>query len=302
VSKSQRKRVQSGGPKTDIGKLRASRNSRKLGLFAKEFDFSSEQKADFEDMEKVLREGLTPDTSLLELLFADVVACCWRMKLALRGEQQQLTGHSATQDEKASDPPAEEFPMYFPYKMTPSELRRRLKSVEDLEEIVSLESRLDSRMEEPVSKAFGAEFWKMLQEFTPENITLLNIAAMGLEAYPAYGMDDPSPRPTPEQEKSYRRADSCARIEMRTKFVQLEKLHLQQALRFVEQTGNGVIEAAASSNRLDLFLRYATTTRRDFYRTLRDYLEIKKILFKGHCALQVRSDLKVGMSVHSARR
>ena len=75
-----------GGPRTPQGKLRASRNARKHGLLAVEFRLSAEESVEFHRFAHRLRKALKPDTALLDLIFEDIVACAWRLKLALRCE------------------------------------------------------------------------------------------------------------------------------------------------------------------------------------------------------------------------
>ncbi|MGB2633334.1 MAG: hypothetical protein WAM58_05310, partial [Candidatus Acidiferrum sp.] len=86
--------------------------------------------------------------------------------------------------------------------------------------------------------------------------------------------EPPAPEPSPEKKAEIRRLDLHARLEMRVKLIQLEKHNLQLALRYLEQTyDRGGM--AASGDRLELFLRYATTARREFYRTLNSFIELK---------------------------
>src|SRR5712692_5851924 len=78
------------GPKTPAGKLRASRNARKHGLFAAEFVFSAEEKREFDQLRRNLWKELEPKSPLQELALEYVLAAAWRTKLALRGEQAEL--------------------------------------------------------------------------------------------------------------------------------------------------------------------------------------------------------------------
>jgi hypothetical protein len=190
--------------------------------------------------------------------------------LDARGED-----HAAMLHEGPEEHPAADFTSGVLQVQT-LEVRKRLKFVEGLESRVRSEQPLDSRLKEPVSKALGAEFWKMLQEYTPANIIALHLVADGLDRLDAYDLEHSGTNPTPEQEEEYRQAESFTRIQMRTKLVHLEKLHLQVAFRYLKQSEAGGVGTATCSDRLDLFLRYASTARREFYRTLNSYLEIKK--------------------------
>jgi hypothetical protein len=276
VPNSEERPVRKGGPRTPSGKLRASRNSRKLSLFAKEFNLSSEEKAEFDDLRQILRNGLKPGTSLLKVLFENVLTELWRVKLSLRGEQAQLRRYMATQSDHGKDQAVEhEVPMNFPFRVTAGELRRRLKFLDDLQGMIGNGS-LDSRLEEDVTKALGEQFWKMLNEFTPVNIFKLQLMSHVVEHSTIHGGQIPVPRPTPKQEAEYREIDAFWRIQMRSKLVEEEKRHLQFALRYLEQTEGGNLGTAASSDRLDLYLRYSSTARREFYRALNAYLAIKE--------------------------
>ena len=74
------------GPRTALGKVRASRNSRRLGLFAKEFNLSPQDQIEFAALRKMLRQSLKPDTPLLEIQFEDVSVCYWRLIISVRLE------------------------------------------------------------------------------------------------------------------------------------------------------------------------------------------------------------------------
>jgi hypothetical protein len=79
-----------GGPKTRAGKLQSSQNSRKHGFFACELSFSRVDEPEFLKLRSGLRKELKPNNALLDLVCEDVVACAWKIRLALRYEQQAL--------------------------------------------------------------------------------------------------------------------------------------------------------------------------------------------------------------------
>jgi hypothetical protein len=271
-----KKSVRKAGPKTTLGKLRASRNSRKHGIFARKFDLGPDEKMESNELRHGLQAGLKPTSPLLEILFEDVLDCSWRMKIALRAEQLEVRKQLAEPSELEKAVGKDELPMAFPYRVTAFEIHRRLRFADYLLSVLPKHFHLDSQLKEPVSDAFGPEFWKMLEEFTPTDPILMQMMDHAAKLHANFDTRILGPEATPEQEAKHRQTDSSAILQMRTKLVEQVKLLLQQLLHYVEQTENGKLGTTTSSDRLDLYLRYSTTARRDFNRSLHLYLEIKE--------------------------
>ncbi len=270
------------GPRTPAGKLRASRNALKHGLFVAEFVLSAEEQPMFDDLRRKLRKELSPNSAVLELVFEDVVVAAWRMKLSLRCEQAEVKYQLATESEQdAKALSDEEPPMEYPYALTAWQLGRRLKELEALRE--AFESRggiLADEWEKPVSAAFGRDFWKTLVDWTPVPVDaiLMGFLRGVREREELYGMEPLGEPLTPEEKQECLRLDTFARQQMMLKLLDLERRHLLLALHHVQRTADSARASEERSGRLDLFLRYQTTARREFYRALKEYLQLKKDL------------------------
>ncbi len=204
--------------------------------------------------------------------FEYVVAAAWRTKLALRGEQAELRKQLEVESEEKRNRPIDDGSrMTYPYSLKAWELRRRLKVLEEVRNIVEKHTLISPEWEKPVTQAFGADFWRTLVEWTPTEPLLLHMLRIGLVRSRAYGLKLPQEPPTPEEEKEYVAADALARRQMMLKLVDVEKQHLQLALRHVQQTEDAGAVLSDKADRLDLFIRYQTTARREFYRALKEY-------------------------------
>ena len=82
--------AQGHGPVTAQGKERSSANALKHGLFASELHIPGEEHDNFEAFRQGLAAELKPNTDLLWIFFDDIVSLRWRMKLALRLEEDEI--------------------------------------------------------------------------------------------------------------------------------------------------------------------------------------------------------------------
>jgi hypothetical protein len=276
-----------GGPRTPLGKYRSSRNSYVHGLFARAFDLTIEEKKEYEEIRQKFREGLKPDNPALELIFEDLVACFYRMKIALHHEGLALRKDlTTTEESKKVELSLLEEKLTFPYKLSPREIRLRLRFLEEIKPRLLMGVQLGDELKQGVREAFGDDFTNLLTlDFQPESVAALNAAMMSLEYRrwrkqweeqgETYSSEVPEIEPLdPAVEADLLNVDVQARMDMRGKLVDLEHRHLFLALHHVEQ-GQESMSAAANYSRLDRFLRYATTARRDFYKTLHHYFEIR---------------------------
>jgi len=165
--------------------------------------------------------------------------------------------------------------MNYPYSLKAWELRRRLKVLEELREIVEERTLIPAELEKPVTQAFGADFWRTLVEWTPTSVSMLHMVRIMVERSEAYGLQLPGRPPTPEEERKYLEFDSFARRQMMLKLVDVERQHLLLAIHYVGQTEDGQTVLKDRADRLDLFLRYQTTARREFYGALKEYQQLK---------------------------
>ncbi len=235
-----------GGPKTPRGKMRSSRNSRRHGFFASEFSFSAADELIFDKFSENLLIQLGPDNSIQDLLAQDVVACGWRMRTALRYEQQELQKQFAIEREGGRlERQAVETSFLYP-----PNARQNHQSIKLLDELKARAQTLKSlppEFEERVTEAFGADFWKTLQEWMPVDRA---------------------------EEKKFVKADGVKQLEMIYKLIDLYRHSILTTFGNSAERG-GRVMCDEWVSRLDLAIRYLTTARRDFYRALREYREAK---------------------------
>src|SRR5215469_5843896 len=265
----------SSGPKTLAGKARSSRNSRKHGFFEKELHLSEEERLQYEQLSDGLAHDLQPTTAVLQLLFDDVLACAWRMKRALRCEQLQILEHWATDDKNStkSRVPATT-PVGSLYSSVMLGLREKLKLLDELESRFRAYPIVSEypEMQKQIVAAFGAEFCKTLLEWEPAEPWQLNTAILAAERNKVFDTNLPPP-PNPEAKRRIIKEDENARIQMMTKLVELQRQHVLSAAQHVRDAHGGIDHQA---QRLDLFLRYQTKARHDFYHALREYWNLKE--------------------------
>jgi hypothetical protein len=98
----------------------------------------------------------------------------------------------------------------------------------------------------------------------------MHMVEMLFAKHQIFGGEPPVEPPTPEEERKYLEIDSFSRQRMMLKLLDVEKQHLFLALNYVAHT-KGEESAVERTARLDLFVRYQTTARREFYRALNEY-------------------------------
>lgn len=269
--------ISRGGPKTAHGKKRSSRNALKHGLFSAEFVFSATEALKFDELRSNLSRELQPNTPSLEVVFEDILTSAWRMKLALRCEQIEVRRElEKAKEEKPKLSLAEKARLDFPYPLIASELKMRQKLLEELEKRIRQGGSLPEELVDSASQAFGSNFCKTLIDWAPVNVTLLRMMEVVLEKSKLFGVEPPVAPPTPDGERIYTQVERSVRRQMMLKLLDLEKQHLQLALDRVLNTDDAGIFVKEGIHRLDLFLRYLTTAKREFYRALKEYREAKK--------------------------
>jgi hypothetical protein len=265
--------IRRGGPRTVEGKRRSSRNARKHALLTTELNLSTEERAAFKDLRKGLLQELMPNTPILLLLFEIVVADAWRMKLALRGEQRAVKKQLDSRDDP--QPLSAKVRMDFPYVLSTSELRPRLELIENTLIDFAQTGSLNPDLEDPFTRAFGIEFWKTLIAWQPLDTMMVRLLEAGLEKQKAFAMKPLEDPPTAEQERTYIEYDTKSRHEMVLKLMDMKKDELQLAIHRLGTTKAGGRSILEEVDRLDLYLRYQTAARREFYRALHEYREAK---------------------------
>jgi hypothetical protein len=82
--------LSAGGPRTEAGKARSSRNSLRHGLTAKQAVIPGEDQAEFDQLHDDLIADRKPAGELEFQLVAEVAACMWRLARARRHEAKVL--------------------------------------------------------------------------------------------------------------------------------------------------------------------------------------------------------------------
>lgn len=271
-----------GGPKTPEGKRKVSQNARIHGLTG-ELALTEEERPDFEAFQRELQEELQPNGALLRMLFDEVVASGWQVKVARRCVQTEVHRMvGASGNDGAQGPPGactSRTAMILaghPYTLTPHQLKGRMDFLDEVGGELAGQGKLAEEWKEPVSAAFGGEFWQSLQEWGETDRYLRYSMLLYDEMEEKAEKYDLERIPkqdllTDEQVAGVARAvRAMDRRQMLAKLMEVKQQALHEALNYA--VGVEVGEAAANGkDRLDLFLRYQTTAKREFYRALGEY-------------------------------
>ncbi len=84
------KRSSATGPRTELGKRRASRNATKHGVFSKAVVLTSESRAEYERLWAGLREYYQPEGTVEELLVEKLATLAWRHRRLLLAESAEI--------------------------------------------------------------------------------------------------------------------------------------------------------------------------------------------------------------------
>jgi hypothetical protein len=279
-----------GGPKTPEGKRKVSQNARTHGLAAKEFALSEEEKPEFEALQHGLQEDLQPNGAVLWLLFEEVVACAWQVRAARRCVQAEVRRMlEATKDETQGLPAkgtsrAAMILAGHPYTLTPFQVRGRKELLKNLVAAVAGAPHRLGDWKEEITAAFGADFWQTLETWQPLDPGLLYDVVLTKDIKPKIEMYDLESicveKKDPAIEEAMDRAVKTVRAqerrEMFIKLTEVKQQALQEALQYAVGVETGEV-GANGKNRLELFLRYQTTAKRDFFRALEEYEKRKKV-------------------------
>jgi hypothetical protein len=264
-----------GGPKTAAGKKRSCRNARRHGLFADEFSFSTADEVKFNKLNSDLHDELKPNNALLDLISQDVVACAWRMRIALRNEQNELQKQYAIENEESPEKP-HGVGVSFPYPLKAGKREQMINLLNELQAIVERDRTLPPEFEKSLTQAFGPGLWKTLSEWkTLDNVGIWvsRLNEIIVARSQVFGMELPIADVSLQEKKKYFAADGLKEQEMMCKIIDIWKENLITPPFPVERGGGLLLDDRVS--RLDLAIRYHTTARRDFYRSLREYREVK---------------------------
>jgi hypothetical protein len=132
---------------------------------------------------------------------------------------------------------------------------------------------LPAELEEQVTQAFGPDLWKALTQLAPVDLASIwvpRLCMSAVERGEPYGSEPPTPNLSAEEKKQICDFNALRELPLICKFIKTYKNLLLAARSSVETRSTFLGE---HESRLDLFIRYSTTTHRDFYRSLREYRE-----------------------------
>jgi hypothetical protein len=261
-----------GGPKTAHGKKRSSQNARRHGLFADEFSFSPADEIAFAKLNAGLRKELKPDTALLDLIFQDLVACAWRIRIALRYEQQELRKQFAINNEEGPEEP-QAVGVSFHCRLQARQIQQLIKLLDSLHDRIQEGGRVPPEFEEPFTQAFGAELWKTITKWAPQDPVSLWVGRLNTvarERDEIFGIESSIPKVSAQEKKEFAVANAFKELEATCKLINIFRNIFLSIHNSIE---SGDVDE--QGGRLDLSIRYHTTTHRDFYRALREYHQAK---------------------------
>lgn len=268
------------GPRTLAGKRRASQNARRHGVLACAPSFRSRrEKREFEKLRADLEDEFRPASASARLILEDTAYAAFRMRhYAQRFEQAALERHL----ESARRTPGAQSPMTFPFRITPHQVQRRLDFLKQLRAEVERNNYIPAAFKEPVTRALGEEFWKLLVVYLPSDLTIRHrMTEMFVQFERKQTLEGPKdqvggrrnfPPPTDEQIEKYAKSDLLAQGEFALRLIDQEREHLTLLLSNVGQFGG---EADAGQDPVQLALRYQAAARNDFYRGLKELRLLK---------------------------
>lgn len=258
------------GPRTALGKKRSCVNAVRHGIFTKELQLAPDERREYDALRASLEKELKPNSPLLGLLFENFLAATWRVKIADRCTQEGIT--KRVQDAPQDSHFAHSGEINFPFQLTSFELKRRIALLGDIAQHLSCHGRLTGDMEKLTEKALGTAFLRTLHDWEPLDPTLIRMNENLLAKQRIYDLEPVVQPPAQEKCDEYRAIEGSIRIQTLLKLTQLKQQDFQLALQFVQETGE---RSTVVKDRLEIFLRYQTAARRDFYRALHEYRQLK---------------------------
>lgn len=271
----------STGPKTPSGKRQSRANALKSGFYSNELRISDADRAAFEATRAVLFDQLAPRTALQSLAFEQLVACTWRIKLALRMETACLTARLSTSNETENETTDDAPPEW--YGATDGSTRRSLRMLAGLREHVSSVGLLhieDRAWKDQIVNSLGPGFFEILLRFKNADVDAIRLAKHLLEHARLYGGGLPkfygarSPSDEPIAGEQIENPSTSlppqVQLEMALAIIDLQVYHLKDTLKMRQQG-----DAAQVVVRPE-FPRYFAEASRDWQRAFHGYLEVKK--------------------------
>jgi hypothetical protein len=266
-----RNATKSTGPKTESGKRRVRLNALKHGFYAHELTVSEADKRDFEMLRESLRVQLAPRTALQDVGFEQIVACCWRCKLAIRMEMLGLKTLLIAKDALMSDDTAPQRDIRETqwYGASKVDLRYGVGILKELREDISAHGSLHlESWRDQIIKAFGLGFYDALCEWKDMNIDAMYVAEHLQKHAATFKAPLPVSSRPPEGVEII--ADPKQKLQMLIKLVDLQTQHLAD-LQHISSVASQTRESALNG----FAPRYFATGSRDLQRAVDWYLYLR---------------------------
>jgi hypothetical protein len=215
-----------GGPKTAPGKKRSSQNARRHGLFSAACSLSVAEQEEYNKLRSDFQQVLKPNNNLLNYLFEDVVARFWNLRTADGFEQRESKKLFAAENEQSAGEPhrSEES---FPYSLKAWQRAQVIKLLDYLRDEVEARRVLPPNLQEPVTQACGAYFWKALAEWAPvdpQQILSFQMGEVMIEKSKVYNLElfpGANVSLSPEYERKYLATDGIKEKAMMCKIIDI---------------------------------------------------------------------------------
>lgn len=279
----------SGGPVTEAGKKRVSKNALKHGLFSQEKLVREDEKPEYEALRLALHEQYAPSTVMQQVAFERIVWSTWRLRQANRVEMQRLNAYleiTAQRDQVAEG--AEEKPE-LPrwYSSGPADLRAAEQLLTKLRADVQQNGwHHAEQWKEALTRTFGGDFYDSLTNWSPGSVDAIRIAEYltahagtfvgappgisgeGAAALPGISREGAATLPgiSGEDKVDLQNASLRARWEMMVKLIDLKLQEVRDLRLLLDLGGSGGDSQSLAS--LESISRYFTTAGRDLERAV----------------------------------
>lgn len=263
---------QSSGPKTKVGKKRASQNSTKHSLCARQLFLNDDESGRFEELRAAIYGQLSPSTPLQQIKSEHIVTCAWQLKAAYQLEMERWK--ALRKQELANDAQSEspgEVLLSKSYLAGNADLQSATRFLDSLREDIQNYGCLHAKdWKESVIKGFGQAYFDLLTTWAPSHPDDIGLAKMLSEKRKRYGMDIPG-----MDFDSLPAADPSLSWQMSIKLIELTLIHLRDLAQLNRLNGN-IGREANGATPLELAGRYATRAARELDRAIQSFQYLKQ--------------------------
>ena len=266
---------QSTGPRTDLGKRRASLSAITHGFFARELTLNDNEKPQFEALSRSLRSQLPPTTPLQEVAFEEVLSCTVRCKLALRMEMRRVNRTLDDRSRQRGQLDLAEAASTEWYTSGRQGLRDGIRLLEAVKQDVLNLGRIDEKWNVLLDQAFGPMLREQLTHWMPSN----KAAVMAAHQLTLFAKTYNMPLPSLDQDRVDREnqpqfvLDPEQSQQMVIKLLDVEMRFLSDLWKSSEQRAS---DSDRAQNQLDFVPRYFPGACRDLHRAVEWYMKLKK--------------------------